>query len=377
MTRSAGDRSGPAAALYTYALTLRRPLETGHGRLAQRRGLLLCLRDPQGLCGWGDAAPMGAWYGPDMAATSAALTDWLRSTPLSGDLAAPAALADLTLRDVPCAWAAVGGALADLAARREGLPLAAALSGAAAAPSAAPPAVPTAALVDGDTPEQVASAGAAAVARGFGTFKLKVGNRPLATDVARVAALRAVIPPDAALRLDANGAWGSAAAAGIEAVAPFRPELLEEPCHGLDELRRLQATTDVPLAVDESLPALADLHRHLPLGVAAAVLKPSALGSPPAVLAAVAALRAGGTEVVVSSFLDSAVGVATAAHVAAAVPAGPAAGPAAGLDTSVLLAADVCEPPAVRGGALWLPAGPGLGLAPEPARLAALASGAP
>ena len=304
---------------------------------------------------------MSTWHGPDMTTTSAALVEWLRSTPLSDDLAALAERADLTLRDVPCAWAAVGGAVADLAARREGLTLTAALSGSASAPSATPLGVPTAALVGGDTPEQVAVAGTAAAARGFGTFKLKVGNRPLASDVARVAALRGVIPPGAALRLDANGAWGSAAAAGIEAVAPFRPELLEEPCHGLDELRRLQAATDVPLAADESLPTLADLHRHLPLGVAVAVLKPSALGAPPAVLRAVAALRAGGTEVVVSSFLNSAVGVATAAHVAAAVPAGTAAG----LDTSVLLAADVCEPPSVRGGALWLPAGPGLGLAPR------------
>ena len=96
--------------------------------------------------------------------------------------------------------------------------------------------------------------------------------------------------------------------------------------------------------------------------MATAVLKPSALGDPVAVLGAAAALAETGTSAIIGSFVESAVGVATAAHVAAAV-----AGPAAGLGTSALLQRDVCEPPAVRGGALLLPAGPGIGLAPGPA----------
>ena len=368
-TTAAVSTGGPAAALYPYALALRRPLGTGRGRVTHRRGLLLSLRDGDGHCGWGDVAPLPGWGGPDLVATAAVLTDWLRTTPPADDLEALSARADATLREVPCAWAAVGGATADLAARRDGLSLAAAL-GATTSPPGAALAVPTAALLDGDTPEAVAAAAARAAAAGFGAFKIKVGNRPLAADVARVAALREAIPAGATLRLDANGSWGTDAAAGIEAVAPFEPEFVEEPCSGLDELRRLQAATSVPLAVDESLPPLADLERHLPLGVAVAVIKPSALGAPRSVLRAVAALHDGATQVVVGSFLESAVGVATAAHVAAA--AAVATGDrllAAGLDTSALLGTDVCEPLPVEGGALQLPAGPGLGLTPDPARL--------
>ena len=163
-----------------------------------------------------------------------------------------------------------------------------------------------------------------------------------------------------ALRLDANGAWGLEAHGAVEALGRFEPELVEEPCRGLDELRSLQARTTVPIAADESLPPLADLDRHLPLGVAVAVLKPSALGDPRAVLRAVVALRESGTAVVVGSFLESAVGLTTAAHVAAV-----AGGPAAGLGTAALLLDDVCAPLPVRDGALWLSPEPGLGLTPD------------
>ena len=388
-------RGGVTASLYGYVLRLRHPLTTGRGTLTHRRGVLVRLRDPDGHEGWGEAAPLPGWHGADLATTSDALAGWLRNMPPTGDPEDLAARAGGALAGVPCAWAAVGGAAADLVARRRGVTLATLLAGYPAGapatpdrtpdraadptstrpprrgdPGQAPPRPPgpvaTAALLDGETPPAVADAAAAAVADGFGTVKLKVGNRPLAGDVARVAALREAAP-HVALRLDANGAWGAEAPAALEALGRFGPELLEEPCRGLDRLRALQARTAVPVAADESLPSLADLRGHLPLGVAVAVLKPSALGDPGAVLRAAAALRDSGTEVIVGSFLESAVGLATAAHVAAA-----AGGPAAGLGTSALLREDVCTPPPVRRGAVWLSPGAGLGLTPDGAGLAHL-----
>ena len=354
--------NGAGAALYGYVLPLREALETGRGPLTHRRGLLVCLRDGHGRAGWGEAAPLRGWHGPDLATTRDVLARWLRAAALFDDPEVLAARADVTLRQAPCAWAAIGGASADLAARRRDMTLAAFLAGEVPA-LGAPPAgrVPTAALLDGETPDAVAGAAAEATAAGFGTLKLKVGNRPLADDVSRVAALREAAPA-AALRLDANGAWGTDAATAVAALARFEPELLEEPCRGLEALRHLQRHSAIPIAADESLPTLTDLHRRLPLGVAAAVLKPSALGDPVAVLRASAVLQESGTGVIIGSFMESAVGLATATHVAAAT-----GGRAAGLGTSALLRADVCEPLAMRGGALWLSAGSGLGLAPDPA----------
>lgn len=357
---SGGDRAG--VALYSYELPLRQALTTGRGELTRRRGLLVCLRDREGHTGWGEAAPLEGWGGGDPDATGEVLAGWLRAAAPFEEPESLAARAEVTLCETPCAWAAIAGAAADLAARRRGLPLASFLAGEVPAAGGAPGGpVPTAALVGGNTPESVAAATTAAIAAGHTTLKLKVGSGPLADDVARVAALRDAAPA-AALRLDANGAWGAAAGDAIRALARFEPELFEEPCRGLGQLRRLQERSDVPIAADESLPPLAEIHRHLPLGVAVAVLKPSALGGPVSVLAAAGALAGSGTGVIIGSFMESAVGLATAAHVAAA-----AGGPAAGLGTSALLQNDVCEPPVIRRGAMWLPAGPGLGLAPDPA----------
>lgn len=359
---------GPAASLYRYVLPLREPLLTGRGPITHRRGVLVCLRDALGNSGWGEAAPLRGWSGPDLATTADVLARWLRSGAPTGDPASPVPHIDARLSGAPCAWAAISGATADLEARRLGMTLAEFL--ASETPEARDPVsspVATAALLEGETPSAVAGAAAAAGAAGFGTVKLKVGKRPLATDVARVAAVREV-SPDVALRLDANGAWGSEAPVALEALSRFEPELVEEPCQGLDELRALQARTTVPIAADESLPPLADLQRHLPLGVGVAVLKPSALGDPRSVLRAVVALRESGTEVVVGSFLESAVGLAMATHVAAV-----AGGPAAGLGTAAMLLEDVCAPLAVRDGALVLAPEPGLGLAPDPGRLTVLA----
>ena len=356
----ASDRA--QAALYRYVLPLREALTTGRGCLTHRRGLLVCLRNREGHTGWGEAAPLQGWEGPDLATTGKVLADWLRAAIPFEEPATLAARAEVTLREVPCAWAAVAGAAADLAARSRGVSLASFLAAEIRAPGGSPRgAVPTAALLDGDTPESVAAAAAGAAAAGHTTLKLKVGSGLLADDVARVAALRDAAPA-AALRLDANGAWGAAAEDAVRALARFGPELLEEPCRGLESLRVLQERSDIPIAADESLPPLAELHRHLPLGVAAAVLKPSALGSPVSVLGAAVALAETGTGAIIGSFMESAVGLATAAHVAAA-----AGGPAAGLGTSTLLQNDVCEPPTIRRGEVWLPAGPGLGLAPDPA----------
>lgn len=357
-------RDGTAITLHRYTLRLRRPLTTGRGTLRDRRGLLVCLRDDEGCEGWGDAAPLEGWAGPDLVTTSQSLECWLRGAGTVSDPESLARHAEEMLGDVPCAWAAIGGAVADLLARRRGTTVAGLLRPTTSEPLASR--VPTAALLDGDDPAAVADAAAAAVGEGFGTLKLKVGNRPLARDVARVAALREAAP-GAGLRLDANGAWGRESLTAAEALARFEPEIIEEPCRGLDDLRRLQAQTTVPIAADESLPPLADLHRHLPLGTSAAVLKPSALGGPDAVVRAAAALTESGTTAIVGSFLESAIGVATAAHVAAAAGGAPA-----GLATSTMLQEDVCEPLPVESGAVRLSAGGGLGLAPDRSRLVRL-----
>lgn len=105
-------------------------------------------------------------------------------------------------------------------------------------------------------PEQMAEAARGFAAEGFGTVKVKVGQS-FDIDVAAVAAVRAAVGDKVKVRVDANMAWRSAkeAAQIIRAMAPSRPELIEQPLkpRELDALAELRLLTDVPIMADESV----------------------------------------------------------------------------------------------------------------------------
>ncbi|HEX9031104.1 MAG TPA: o-succinylbenzoate synthase [Streptosporangiaceae bacterium] len=156
---------------------------------------------------------------------------------------------------------------------------------------------------------------------GCRTAKVKVAEpgQAEADDVERVAAVRDALGPDGRIRVDANGGWDVAqAASALARLRPFGLEYAEQPCATLDELARLRRLTDVPLAADESIRKAAD-----PLAVRAAgaadivVLKVAPLGG---VRPALEVARACGLPVVVSSAIESSVGIAAGVALAAALP---------------------------------------------------------
>ena len=156
---------------------------------------------------------------------------------------------------------------------------------------------------------------------GCQTAKVKVAERGQADadDVARVAAVRDALGPAGRIRVDANGAWDvEHAAAMIGALAPFGLEYAEQPCASLAELAALRRRVAVPLAADESIRRAED-----PLAVRAAgaadivVLKVQPLGG---VRAALRVAEACGLPVVVSSAVESSVGLAAGVALAAALP---------------------------------------------------------
>ena len=193
-------------------------------------------------------------------------------------------------------------------------------------------------------PDEVA--GVLARFPGCRTVKVKVADRTqtLADDVARVAAARRHVGPEGRVRVDANAAWSVAEAEeALLALAPYDLEYAEQPCATvpeLAELRRRTAGLGVPVAADESVRRAAD-----PLAVARAgaadllVVKAQPLGG---VTAALGIVAAAGLPVVVSSALDTSVGLSMGAHLAAAVPD---LRHDCGLGTAALLARDVTRRP--------------------------------
>lgn len=200
---------------------------------------------------------------------------------------------------------------------------------------------------------------------GARTAKVKVAEpgQTLADDVARVEAVRAVVP---VVRVDANGGWSvTEAVAAARALTVSGPlEYLEQPCATVPELAELRRLVDVPVAADESIRKATDPLRVVRERAAdVAVVKVAPLGGVSRLLDVAAQID---MPVVVSSALDSAVGMARGLLAAGCLPT---LQHACGLGTGGLFVEDVAEaPPPVDG---FLPVGP---VAPDPARLAGLAA---
>jgi O-succinylbenzoate synthase len=177
---------------------------------------------------------------------------------------------------------------------------------------------------------------------GCRTVKVKVAEagQQLADDVARVIAVRDYLGPEGRIRLDANGGWNvDEAEHAIHALAPSDLEYVEQPCASVDELadiRKRVKYMGLPIAADESVRKAED-----PLEVAAAraadllVIKAQPLGG---IRSALRIVDACGLPVVVSSALETSVGISMGAHLAAAIPE---LAYDCGLATVSLLSADV------------------------------------
>jgi O-succinylbenzoate synthase len=191
------------------------------------------------------------------------------------------------------------------------------------------------------------SAAALVRASGCTTAKVKVAEpgQSEADDVARLEAVRDALGPGGRIRVDANAAWDTQtairrlreldrAAGGLE--------YAEQPCATVAELAAVRRSIDVPVAADESIRLAAD-----PLDVVraeaadVAVLKVQPLGGVRACLELAERL---GLPVVVSSALETSVGLAAGVALAAALPELRFA---CGLGTAGLLAGDLVADPLV------------------------------
>ena len=192
-----------------------------------------------------------------------------------------------------------------------------------------------------------------AAASGCRTAKVKVAERAPAgagdgergradaEDIARVEAVRDALGPDGRVRIDVNGRWDVAHATRMLAeLDRFGLEYAEQPCATLAEMAELRRAVRVPLAADESIRRAEDPLRVRAAGAAdIVVLKVQPLGG---VRAALRIAEACGLPVVVSSAVDSSVGLAAGVALAAALPELPYA---CGLATMSLLAGDVTAAP--------------------------------
>jgi O-succinylbenzoate synthase len=181
---------------------------------------------------------------------------------------------------------------------------------------------------------------------GCRTAKVKVADpgQTLAEDVARVRAVRQVLGAEGRIRIDANGLWNvDEAEHAIHAMVEFDLEYVEQPCATIDEMAEIRRRTDyldLPIAADESVRKESDPLLVSRSGAAdLLVVKVQPLGGIRAVLAMQAET---GLPLIVSSALDTSVGISMGAFLAGALPE---LDYDCGLATASLLAADVTHDP--------------------------------
>jgi L-alanine-DL-glutamate epimerase-like enolase superfamily enzyme len=343
-----------------YTLPFREPYVTARGRLERREMVLVRLRTDGGPEGLGDAVALALRGGDGIDALAREITE----------VAAPALVGAEVDPEIPGppvptstisrpAHAAVEMALLDLAAKLADVPLWRLLGADEWRPVSC-----NATLVAGP-PAGVAADAERWAARGFQTFKLKVG---VPGDVGQVEAVRAAVGSGARLRVDANGVWTpDEAVLRLTAMERHGIELAEQPAADLEDLAAVRNQTAIPIAADESVNTPEDARRAKEMGACQlATVKLAKVGG-----IAFAREIAAEFPVYLSSALDGPVGIAAAAHAAQVLRRDPpwnvlAHGLATQLLFSETIAARECD---LRDGLLHPPDGTGLGVEIDDAAL--------
>jgi len=176
---------------------------------------------------------------------------------------------------------------------------------------------------------------------GAKTFKVKVGSN-LSEDIARIALVR-TLAPKAAIRVDVNGLWNVDEAlrnlySYYENIGPL--EYVEQPCATIEELRELKRMIKIPLriAVDEIIRKAPDPFKvDLTEAADIVMLKVQPLGG---IQRSLEIAAHHGLPVVVSSALESAIGIEYGLELAASISDLTFD---CGLATGSLLARDVAD----------------------------------
>ena len=218
--------------------------------------VLVHVRCEDGIEGWGEATTIGGLnYGEESPESIKVNIDTHIAPLLIGmdarNVAAAMAKVRKTIQGNRFAKCALETALFDAQARRLSVPLSELLGGRLR------DALPVAwTLASGDTAKDIAEAEAMLAERRHRIFKLKIGLRPVADDVAHVLAIRRALGDAVSVRVDVNQAWSELDAAnGIAALQAGGIDLIEQPVRAENRaaLERLARQFAVPMMADEAL----------------------------------------------------------------------------------------------------------------------------
>ena len=356
-----------AVGLSVLRLPLVRPFETSFGRMAARELILVHVEDASGAGGWGECvADADPFYSPETTTTAWHMLEKYLVPAVLGQTFASAA-------DLPATWRKIRGhqmakaalemAAWDLDARLQSRPLCEVL-GAPARPIASGVSI-------GIHPSIGALVDRVAEERAAGYRRIKIKIKP-GWDREPVEAIRARFG-DIPLMVDANAAYTPDHAAHLAELDAFDLMMIEQPLDDDDLVRHahLQQRLRTSICLDESIKSPEIAADALDLQACRIInIKPGRLGGFGASLAVHDLARSRGIPLWHGGMLESGIGRAHNLHLSA-LPGFTLPGDVAA--SRRYFVPDLIDPPldVQPDGTMTIPAGPGIGVVPVPARVSA------
>jgi L-Ala-D/L-Glu epimerase len=351
-----------SAAFQRYSVPFKVPFTTSHGQEQHRRGILLRIKTEDGLTGYGETVALPSFGTATLDQLERCLAEIVSNVEGKRISEAHQIAADLSSQpEMAPARFALDTALLDIEAIAAGLPLARYLSEDAVL------SVPINATISDMDPDGAAMAAVYAVTAGYEAIKMKVGvyGDP-DLEVKRVAAVREAIGPGTALRLDVNSGWSLEYAVEVaKKLEPYNIDYLEQPLPASDigAMAQLRSRVGIPIAADEAATSPVAVQEMLELNaVDVIVIKSTIVGGITAAREMIDIAGEAGLRIVVTTAIETGIGITAALHLAATLPK-PI--PPCGLATATLLESDLLvESPRIRAGRMKIPDRPGLGVEP-------------
>ncbi|GAB3935382.1 dipeptide epimerase [Kribbella albertanoniae] len=358
----AGTGSAPISAIRTRVVSApyRRPFQISSGISTDLISLVVEIHTADGAVGIGETSPMTAYTGETLAGVTAAIEEHLAPALIGRDpldRAGAHVVMDGVLRGQHVAKSGLDIALYDLAGRLCGWPVHALLGGSIRSR------VQTAWVVGLGTLDEMAAEAAEYSARGFQHLKVKGGHDP-AKDLELVRAVRAAVPAETELCLDANEGYDATTSLPYLAkMTEAGLSLLEQPLPRWDlaGMVRLRQRLDVRVMADESMHSLHDALEIVRRGAADVLnIKILKVGGLHRALQIANLAEAAGLAVKIGSMPELGIATLAAVHLAAAVPGATVA---ADLVGPLLVEEDPLAPSVFADCKGWIdvPTRPGLG----------------